>query len=98
MHFLIFRMTSAGWFDRSADEFEFQMPYVSRPEEQTRLAGQSQSFRTYLPYDSDCYGYPMRRLAERLERGRLRPRPRPQRQSAGLGEGLSGATPAGMIH
>ena len=58
-------MTSAGWFDRSVDEFEFQMPYGSRPEEQTRLAGQGQTFRTYLPYDSDCYGYPMGRLAER---------------------------------
>jgi proline dehydrogenase len=65
VHFLIFRMTSAGWFGRSPDEFEFQMLYGSRPEEQTRLAGEGHRFRTYLPYDSDCYGYLMRRLAER---------------------------------
>jgi hypothetical protein len=36
-------MTFAGWFDRSGDEFEFQMLHGGgRPEEQTRLAGKAQ--------------------------------------------------------
>ncbi|MFK3985488.1 proline dehydrogenase family protein [Micromonospora sp. NPDC050397] len=55
----------ARWFDRSPDEFEFQMLYGIRPEEQTRLAGEGHTVRTYLPYGSDWYGYLMRRLAER---------------------------------
>ncbi|MFI6760433.1 proline dehydrogenase family protein [Micromonospora sp. NPDC050417] len=55
----------ARWFDRSPDEFEFQMLYGVRPEEQARLAGEGHTVRTYLPYGSDWYGYLMRRLAER---------------------------------
>ncbi|MEV4631076.1 proline dehydrogenase family protein [Micromonospora sp. NPDC049523] len=55
----------ARWFDRSPDEFEFQMLYGIRPEEQIRLAGEGHTVRTYLPYGSDWYGYLMRRLAER---------------------------------
>jgi proline dehydrogenase len=55
----------ARWFDRSPDEFEFQMLYGIRPEEQTRLAGEGHTVRVYLPYGSDWYGYLMRRLAER---------------------------------
>lgn len=55
----------ARWFDRSPDEFEFQMLYGIRPEEQTRLASEGHAVRTYLPYGSDWYGYLMRRLAER---------------------------------
>ncbi|WP_121162188.1 proline dehydrogenase family protein [Micromonospora pisi] len=55
----------ARWFDRSPDEFEFQMLYGVRPDEQARLAGEGHTVRTYLPYGSDWYGYLMRRLAER---------------------------------
>jgi proline dehydrogenase len=55
----------ARWFDRSADEYEFQMLYGVRPEEQTRLAGAGHTVRVYLPYGDQWYGYLMRRLAER---------------------------------
>ena len=40
----------ARWFDRGPDEFEFQMLYGIRPEEQARLAGEGYTVRTYLPY------------------------------------------------
>jgi proline dehydrogenase len=55
----------ARWFDRSADEYEFQMLYGVRPEEQARLAGNGQTVRVYVPYGDAWYGYLMRRLAER---------------------------------
>jgi proline dehydrogenase len=55
----------ARWFDRSADEYEFQMLYGVRPEEQTRLAAAGNTVRVYLPYGDQWYGYLMRRLAER---------------------------------
>ena len=55
----------ARWFDRSADEFEFQMLYGVRPEEQARLAGAGHTVRVYVPYGDQWYGYLMRRLAER---------------------------------
>jgi proline dehydrogenase len=55
----------ARWFDRSPDEFEFQLLYGVRPEEQARLAGEGYTVRVYLPYGTDWYGYLMRRLAER---------------------------------
>ena len=55
----------ARWFDRSADEFEFQMLYGVRPEEQARLAGDGHTVRVYVPYGDQWYGYLMRRLAER---------------------------------
>ncbi|GHJ11720.1 proline dehydrogenase [Micromonospora humidisoli] len=55
----------ARWFDRGPGEFEFQMLYGIRPEEQARLAGEGYTVRTYLPYGEDWYGYLMRRLAER---------------------------------
>ena len=55
----------ARWFDRSPDEFEFQMLYGVRPEEQRRLAGEGYTVRVYLPYGNEWYGYLMRRLAER---------------------------------
>ncbi|HEY3008253.1 MAG TPA: proline dehydrogenase family protein [Micromonosporaceae bacterium] len=53
------------WFDRSPDEFEFQMLYGVRPEEQRRLAGEGYTMRVYVPYGTEWYGYMMRRLAER---------------------------------
>ena len=54
----------ARWFDRSADEYEFQMLYGVRPEEQARLAGDGHTVRVYVPYGDQWYGYLMRRLAE----------------------------------
>jgi proline dehydrogenase len=55
----------ARWFDRSTDEYEFQMLYGVRPEEQARLAAAGNTVRIYLPYGDQWYGYLMRRLAER---------------------------------
>jgi proline dehydrogenase len=55
----------ARWFDHSTDEFEFQMLYGVRPEEQLRLAGAGYTVRVYVPYGKQWYGYLMRRLAER---------------------------------
>jgi len=55
----------AKWFDRSADEFEFQMLYGVRPEEQLRLVKAGYTVRVYVPYGTQWYGYLMRRLAER---------------------------------
>jgi proline dehydrogenase len=55
----------AKWFDHSADEFEFQMLYGVRPEEQLRLARAGYTMRVYVPYGTEWYGYLMRRLAER---------------------------------
>jgi proline dehydrogenase len=55
----------ARWFDRSPGEFEFQMLYGVRPEEQLRLAGNGYTVRSYVPYGTQWYAYLMRRLAER---------------------------------
>jgi proline dehydrogenase len=55
----------AKWFDHSCDEFEFQMLYGVRPEEQLRLAKAGYTVRVYVPYGTQWYGYLMRRLAER---------------------------------
>ncbi|HEU4426451.1 MAG TPA: proline dehydrogenase family protein, partial [Pilimelia sp.] len=55
----------ARWFDRSPDEFEFQMLYGVRPDEQRRLVAEGYTVRVYLPYGTQSYGYLMRRLAER---------------------------------
>jgi len=55
----------AKWFDRSSDEFEFQMLYGVRPNEQQRLAAAGYTVRVYVPYGPQWYGYLMRRLAER---------------------------------
>ena len=55
----------ARWFDRQPGEFEFQMLYGVRPEEQARLAGAGCTVRVYVPYGDQWYGYLMRRLAER---------------------------------
>ncbi|SFC99038.1 proline dehydrogenase family protein [Streptomyces aidingensis] len=50
---------------RKKDEYEFQMLYGIRENEQLRLAGLGHRMRIYVPYGSDWYGYFMRRLAER---------------------------------
>ena len=55
----------ARWFDRSPDEFEFQMLYGVRPEEQLRLAAAGYTVRVYVPFGTQWYSYLMRRLAER---------------------------------
>lgn len=55
----------ARWFDRSPDQFEFQLLYGIRPEEQARLAADGYTVRVYVPYGTQWYGYLMRRLAER---------------------------------
>ncbi|MFI5493113.1 proline dehydrogenase family protein [Actinoplanes sp. NPDC051859] len=55
----------ARWFDRRPDEFEFQMLYGIRPEEQARLSGEGNTVRVYVPYGDEWYGYLMRRIAER---------------------------------
>lgn len=46
-------------------DFELQMLYGVRPNEQRRLAGEGHLVRVYLPYGAQWYGYLMRRLAER---------------------------------
>jgi proline dehydrogenase len=48
----------ARWYDKT--DFEYQMLYGIRPEEQRRLGA-----RVYVPYGEQWYGYLMRRLAER---------------------------------
>jgi proline dehydrogenase len=55
----------AKWFDRTSDEFEFQMLYGVRPDEQRRLAAAGYTVRVYVPYGTQWYPYLMRRLAER---------------------------------
>jgi proline dehydrogenase len=55
----------ARWFDRAATEYEFQMLYGVRPQEQARLAAGGHTVRIYVPYGDQWYGYLMRRLAER---------------------------------
>jgi len=55
----------AKWFDRQPEQFEFQMLYGIRPEEQWRIAASGSSMRVYVPYGDEWYGYFMRRLAER---------------------------------
>jgi proline dehydrogenase len=55
----------AKWFKRAAGEFEFQLLYGVRPDEQRRLAADGYTVRVYVPYGTQWYGYLMRRLAER---------------------------------
>lgn len=50
---------------RGPGDFEYQMLYGIRPDEQLRLARQGDFVRVYLPYGAQWYGYLMRRLAER---------------------------------
>ncbi|MBM2617415.1 proline dehydrogenase family protein [Actinoplanes sp. LDG1-06] len=68
----------ARWFDRTAEEYEFQMLHGVRVEEQSRLSAGGNVVRVYLPYGEQWYGYLMRRLAER------------PRNVAVLGRGLVG--------
>jgi proline dehydrogenase len=50
---------------RKPGEFEFQMLFGIRPEEQLRLAQLGHTVRVYVPYGGQWYGYLMRRMAER---------------------------------
>jgi proline dehydrogenase len=54
--------TEAG---RTSENFEFQMLYGIRDEEQRRLASKGHQVRVYVPYGEQWFGYFMRRLAER---------------------------------
>jgi proline dehydrogenase len=55
----------AARYDRSPEEFEYQMLHGVRPDEQIRLAGTGATVRVYVPFGAQWYGYLMRRLAER---------------------------------
>jgi proline dehydrogenase len=46
-------------------DYELQMLYGIRPNEQRRLAADGHTVRVYVPYGAQWYGYLMRRLAER---------------------------------
>jgi proline dehydrogenase len=70
----------ARWFDRAADEYEFQFLHGVRPEEQARLAAGGNIVRVYLPYGIQWYGYLMRRFAERPANVTLVARSLTQRQ------------------
>ncbi|RRO18264.1 proline dehydrogenase [Saccharopolyspora rhizosphaerae] len=50
---------------RTAEDFEYQMLYGIRPDEQRRLAAEGGTVRVYTAYGDEWYGYFMRRLAER---------------------------------
>ncbi|MBD0321992.1 MAG: proline dehydrogenase family protein [Aldersonia sp.] len=50
---------------RSSTDYEHQMLYGIRDQEQARLARKGTTMRVYVPYGSRWYGYFMRRLAER---------------------------------
>lgn len=50
---------------RGPGEFEYQMLYGVRADEQVRLAEHGDFVRVYVPYGAQWYGYLMRRLAER---------------------------------
>ena len=50
---------------RSAADFEFQMLFGIRDQEQRRLVDAGKHVRVYVPYGEQWYGYFMRRLAER---------------------------------
>ena len=50
---------------RGPRDFEFQMLYGIRPDEQLRLVRAGHLVRVYVPFGTDWYGYFTRRLAER---------------------------------
>jgi len=50
---------------RGSCDFEYQMLYGIRDDEQRRLADQGNQMRVYVPFGNQWYGYFMRRLAER---------------------------------
>jgi proline dehydrogenase len=50
---------------REKGEYEYQMLFGVRPDEQRRLASRGEKIRVYLPYGTEWYPYLTRRLAER---------------------------------
>ncbi len=54
-----------GTTGRRGDDYEFQMLFGIRDEEQLRLVAEGHHVRVYTPYGDQWYGYFMRRLAER---------------------------------
>ncbi len=50
---------------RRSGQFEYQMLYGIRDDEQRRLAEAGNQLRVYVPFGTQWYGYFMRRLAER---------------------------------
>ncbi|MFD4357020.1 proline dehydrogenase family protein [Nocardia sp. NPDC058518] len=50
---------------RKTEEYEYQMLFGIRADEQQRLAAAGNHVRVYVPYGDQWYGYFMRRLAER---------------------------------
>jgi proline dehydrogenase len=50
---------------RHTGEFEYQMLYGIRDDEQRRIAAAGNQLRVYVPFGTQWYGYLMRRLAER---------------------------------
>ncbi len=57
--------TFASAAGRSSEDFEFQMLYGIRDQEQRRIVDADRHVRVYVPYGEQWYGYFMRRLAER---------------------------------
>ncbi len=55
----------AAEFGRGVGDFEYQMLYGIRDDEQRRLAGDGNQVRVYVPFGTQWYGYFVRRLAER---------------------------------
>lgn len=55
----------AARYHRGPGDFEHQMLYGIRTDEQQRLAAAGRTVRVYVPYGSDWYGYFTRRLAEK---------------------------------
>jgi proline dehydrogenase len=51
--------------ERGPDDFEHQMLFGIRSDEQRRLVAAGRTVRVYVPYGSDWYGYFTRRLAEK---------------------------------
>ena len=51
--------------DRAKGSYEYQMLYGVRPDEQSRLAGQGERVRVYVPYGNQWWGYLVRRMAEK---------------------------------
>jgi proline dehydrogenase len=50
---------------RKRGEYEYQMLYGVRPDEQARLAASGEKMRVYVPYGAQWYGYMVRRMAEK---------------------------------
>ncbi|WP_422745529.1 proline dehydrogenase family protein [Mycobacterium sp. WMMD1722] len=55
----------ADRYGRSVTQFEYQMLFGIRDNEQRRLADAGNAVRVYLPFGTQWYGYLVRRLAER---------------------------------